>query len=137
MKKFLLIILGLSLMFGFACNVSAAPAPTLFVYNDTKKECGTFRDGDEYVSYNLPDGWQTYNYSKSTAKSTQSYCDELGYKNIGNIVRYYDLAPKYSALKRPDYNAKPNHFNYPLFFSLGFVFVLVTTTGLIIFIKKK
>lgn len=82
------------LLLGASVSVQAAPAPTLFAYNNSSKECGTFRDGDERVAYDLPKSWQTYDYSKSIIKTTQAYCDELGYKNIGEVVDYLNLQPK-------------------------------------------
>jgi hypothetical protein len=104
-----MVILALS----FATQTNAAPAPTLFAYNDTTKQCGAFRDGDEYVRYDLPKEWQTYDYQKSIAKTTQAYCDELGYTNIGSVVTYLDLKP-ITIRERPTTTKKvdPNKLNY-------------------------
>lgn len=123
MRKIVSFAIILTFAILFSANVYAAPAPTLFVYNDAKKECGTFRDGDEFVSYTLPQGWQTYDYQKTQVKSTQVYCDELGYKNIGSIVSYYNLEPHTLMIRPPNYPYKTTHFNYPLLI-VAIIFVL-------------
>lgn len=137
MKKLVIIILVAFTAFGWFISTSAAPAPTLFVYNDAKKECGTFRDGDEYVSYTLPQGWQTYNYEKSMAKSTQEYCNDLGYKNIGSIVSYLKLEPKTLRTQEPNYPYNNKQSNYTLLIILVTIFVLSTFSILFILHKKQ
>lgn len=93
MKIILFLITLLIPIFCLESNSLAAPAPTLFVYNDATRQCGTYRDGDEFVRYDLPQQWQTYDYQKSIANTTQTYCDELGYTNIGSVVSYLNLKP--------------------------------------------
>jgi len=99
-KVTLLILLAFT---GLSFSAIAAPAPTLFTYNDTTKECGTYRDGDEYVRYDLPTDWKTYTYEESIAKTTQEYCDGLGYTNIGSVVDYLDLQA-ITIMERPGNN---------------------------------
>jgi len=137
MKKFCLVIFAFSVWLGFACSAFAAPAPTLFVYNDTTKECGTFRDGDEYVSYNLPKAWQTYDYSKSTAKTTQEYCDELGYKNIGSVVQYLNLQPETIRTRLTGTSAKTSILKCLAYIVLIIIFTVAVIIVITILAKRK
>jgi hypothetical protein len=132
MRKFTLLVLA-TIIFLPCLTASAAPAPTLFVYNDSTKQCGTFRDGDEYVSYTLPDGWQTYDYDKTQLKSTQQYCDDLGYSNIGSVVNYLNLKGK--ILRVPGSSITKKDFNYGLLVA-AVIFVLVIA-GVLVKIKKS
>jgi hypothetical protein len=137
MKKYLLIIFTtVSLVtLSFGSFALAAVAPTLFTYNDSTKECGTYRDGDEYVRYDLPSDWQTYDYQTSTAKTTQEYCDELGYKNIGSVTDYLKL-PMITIMERPS-NLTSSSNTYPLFAILVILILLAMVVGIIVIIKNK
>lgn len=122
-------------IFAFGVTASAAPAPTLFAYNDTSKQCGTFRDGDERVSYKLPDNWKTYDYDKTISKTTQQYCDELGYTNVGNIVVFLDLSA--NRLITPDEQSIKNNFNFPLLVAIIVFFVIIASIIVTIKVKKS
>jgi len=106
--------------------VYAAPLPTLFVYNKSTKQCGTFRDGDERISYKLPTDWETYDYSKTNLKTTQQYCDELGYANIGNVVDFLDLPA--IKVQIPIENSPNTNISY----SLLFIIPLVVLSGIMV-----
>ena len=136
MKKLYFILLSITCLFVVGGFVSAAPAPTLFAYNDNTKECGSFRDGDEYVRYDLPSAWQTYDYDKSTAKTTQQYCDDLGYTNIGLVVSYLDLTP-ITIMERPDSlttDTNASHTKYTILAAGAVVFIGLVV---IVLIKSK
>jgi hypothetical protein len=137
MKKHLLIIfttISLATL-SFGSFIIAAPAPTLFTYNNATQECGTYRDGDEYVRYDLPSDWQTYDYQTSITKTTQEYCDELGYKNIGSVTDYLKL-PMITIMERPsDLTSSSN--TYPLFAILVILILLAIVVGVIAIIKNK
>lgn len=135
MRFIALVILVVSIIFAGSIFTSAAPAPTLFAYNDTTKQCGSFRDGDEKVRYDLPAPWQTYDYNKSSAKTVQQYCDELGYTNIGSVVDYLNLQPiKITGNNLNIGNNQSKSYNYVGLLLIATIAVALTTA---LFVAKS
>ena len=92
--KRLMLFLGLIALF--------APMPWGLALNPSTKECAGFWGGDEYGSFNLPEGWDVYYpdadnlidtpigsctfYASRHYEAAESCCDELPYTYVsGNI----------------------------------------------------
>lgn len=46
-------------------STSPAPAPYYLAINYATRQCGEYWPGDEYVNYELPTGWTSYEYGYS------------------------------------------------------------------------
>jgi hypothetical protein len=82
----------------------AAPGPWGIALNTETKECAGFWPGDEFVAYNLPDGWKAYfpKYDPESGETSleteigncdfkrkgdeEKCCQQLGYKYISDNI---------------------------------------------------
>jgi hypothetical protein len=92
-------------------STSPAPAPHYLAINYSTKQCGEYWPGDEYVNYDLPPGWTTYQYGYSrdnwfveTPSGTCSVpqplarssfaevcCSQFGYTYVADNIGSYRL----------------------------------------------
>jgi hypothetical protein len=81
----------------------AAPGPWSIALNTETKECAGFWPGDEFVAYDLPEGWKSFfpKYDPETKKTSlvteigecdfkireeEKCCQELGYKFVSDNI---------------------------------------------------
>lgn len=109
-------------------STPAAPAPHYLAINYSTKQCGEYWPGDEFINYELPTGWTTYEYGYSvdnwyveTPSGTCSVpqplarssfakvcCSQFGYtyveRNVGNYRLTADNIANQNRMR--DYAAK-------------------------------
>jgi len=99
MKKIVTYLTVILFVFFLLSFVNAAPSIFGMALNHETKECGNFWEGDEFVHYELPEGWEDYYESSSGLTKTEvgdcnwsvlhseeDCCKKLGYKYVsGNI----------------------------------------------------
>jgi hypothetical protein len=105
-----------------------APLPYYLAINYATKQCGEYWGGDEFVTYKLPPGWNTYEYQysasnwsvetpsgtcsvpQSLARSSfaEVCCSQLGYTYVSNNIGVYRLTAENIANQKAmeDYAAK-------------------------------
>ena len=116
-------LLLLTILFSFsivANMVYSSPAPQRLALNHETKECAMYWAGDEFVNYDLPSGWKSYNidYTTDIVKTEigdcnlsirsdipgfEECCNQFGYTYIsGNIGKGYSTGyPESILLESP------------------------------------
>lgn len=104
MKKIIIPSAIISFAFFGVFFAKAAPTPWGMALNLETKECAGFWAGDEFVDYNLPEGWQAYfsKYDPETQKTAfmtdagecdfkmkgdeEKCCQQLGYPYVSDNI---------------------------------------------------
>lgn len=141
-----------------------APMPWEFALNYEKKQCAGFWGGDEFVTFELPSGWVSFEWQYSDdfyfvntdigtchvptegegdVSDEEACCKQLGYSflsdNIGvKIITPFNLTAQAEVLEYVGYEThRDNHSEYFLAFATLAVLLIILVILLIREIKKE
>lgn len=160
MKKIIFTLVIGSAVFFSVPSAKAAPMQWGMALNLETRECAGFWPGDEFVAYDLPEGWKSYfpKYDPETGTTTfttdigecdfkmkgdeEKCCEQLGYPyvsdNIGKgqktILRDREAFERELELRRK--YGKYSHL-LPAVFLVAIVIILIGIISLIVWFVKK
>ena len=150
------LILLATITFLLIASTSSAPSPYYLVINSDTKQCGNYWGGDEFVNYDLPPGWDSYEYHYSDGynivetafgtckfpamqtldRYTETCCIKLGYQyvpdNIGTLrltsENIANQKARNDSIAQLNAQARAKRNQTILLFSVAFLIVVLCVT---------